>query len=63
MAVGRPHGDAINGAVLVGRKLTAAPLPCLHTTSSRAHIAADLTQLTVLSRACGRRLVSAAHSE
>ena len=71
MAVGRPYGDAIDGAVLVGsQSITCdiASLPprpyhvCTPPPSVRtSKTAADLTQLTVSSLACGRRLVPAAH--
>ena len=71
MAVGRPYGDAIDGAVLVGRQritcdLASLPSRPYHVCTPPPRVrtsktAADLTQLTVSSRACGRRLVPAAH--
>ena len=71
MAVGRPYGDAIDGAVLVGRQRITCDLASLpprpyHVCTPPPRVrtsktAADLTQLTVSSRACGRRLVPAAH--
>eukprot|EP00966_Prymnesium_polylepis_P232995 5388727-Prymnesium_polylepis.1 len=71
MAAGRPYGDAIDGAVsgssahhMRPRKLTAAPLPHVCTPPPRVRTsktAADLKQLTASPRACGRRLVPAAH--
>ena len=71
MAVGRPYGDAIDGAVLVGRQritcdLASLPSRPYHVCTPPPRVrtsktAADLTQLTVSSRACGRRLGPAAH--
>eukprot|EP00966_Prymnesium_polylepis_P187891 4355541-Prymnesium_polylepis.1 len=69
MADGRPHGGASHDADrctrgssahhMRPRKLPTAPLPCLHRPPPRVRTsktAAYLTQLTVWSRACGRRL-------